>query len=71
MKKVIITYSNGDKEYSLFTSTTNEMIEDLFFHSFKTAWHTKDEEGNYTLITNMAYVRSIEILEGDDDQVEA
>ena len=67
LKRLIITYSNGDVEQSVYCENTNQMLDSLIEGSFKTAWHFKDEKGNYKLVTNMTHVRSIEIEEFEDE----
>jgi hypothetical protein len=65
MKQIVITYSNGDREISNLNENYNQMLQGIIDSDFKSAWHSKDAEGNFTLITNMEHVRSIEIVDED------
>ena len=68
-KTLIITYTNGDRETSILNINSNEMIQNIIDASFKSAWFSKDENGNYTNVTNMSHVRSIEILDIDQEDL--
>lgn len=72
MKNLILTYSNGDREHSVYTGDDfNQAIDGLISTGFKCAWKSKDSEGNYCCVTNMTHVRSIEIIEDwkeEDDE---
>lgn len=65
-KTLIITYSNGDREASIINENSNEMIQNIIDGSFKSAWYSKDENGNIINVTNMVHVRSIEVIDGEE-----
>lgn len=68
MKNIIITYSNGDREKSeLINSNSDDMIKEIIASGFKSAWFSEDEQGHYRHITNMQFVRSIEIIEDESE----
>ena len=62
MKMITFTYSNGDIEKCVYKgSDYDEAIRNLVKDSFKCAWFRQDEDGNIVAITNMNFVRSVEI----------
>jgi len=64
MKHIVITYSNGDRESSILNGqNADEMIQGVISSSFKVAWFSKNNDGQFTNVTNMTQVRSIEILD--------
>ena len=67
MKHIILTYSNGDRESSILNENAADMIRNIIDTDFKSAWFSKDANGHYTNVTNMVHVRSIVIVDGDDD----
>ena len=71
MKKIIITYSNGDRQRSIYTgSNLDEDIQDLIASAFKIPWFSKDSNGNYATITNMDHVRFVEIIDEKEDWID-
>jgi len=71
MKHIIITYSNGDRESSILNAdNADEMIQGIISSSFKVAWFSKTDLGHLTNVTNMAHVRSIEILDMEPQEGE-
>lgn len=66
MKKMVITYCNGDQELCTYSGEdVNDSLNNLVNKSFNDVWYAKDIFGDFKLITNMKYVRSIEIIDDD------
>lgn len=68
MKNIIITYSNGDTEKcSLEVRRAIHMLKETIDSEFKLAWTSPDENGNYKRILNMQHVRSIQVVDHDEE----